>query len=83
MGREDMRIVGRVRGVLGKHFLDMDELHMSCAKGIVRIIGAFRRLAQLEESMPMTDKTLHILEMEIKRIPGVTRVKLSHVEPKP
>lgn len=77
-----MRIVGRVRGVFGKHFLDMDELHMSCAKGVVRVIGVFRRLAQLEDSMPMTDKTLHTLEMEIKRIPGVRRVKLSNVEPR-
>jgi len=82
MGREDMRIIGRVRGVFGKHFLDMDELHMSCAKGIVRVIGTFRRLAQLEDSMPLTDKTLHILEMEIKRISGVKRVKLSNVDPK-
>ena len=80
MGREDMQIIGRVRGVLGKHFLDMDELHISCTKGVVRIMGTFRRLGQLAEALPITEKSLHDLKLEIKRLPGVTRVQLSHDE---
>lgn len=77
MGREDMQIIGRVRGVLGKHFLDMDDIHIGCAKGVVRVLGKFSRLGQLAEIMPITEKTLHDLKMEIKRLPGVKRVQLS------
>jgi hypothetical protein len=80
MGREDMQIIGRVRGVLGKHFLDMDNIHIGCAKGVVRILGKFRRLGQLADALPITEKTLHDLKMEIKRLPGVTRVQLSQDE---
>jgi len=80
MGREDMQIIGRVRGVLGKHFLDMDDIHISCAKGIVRVLGTFRRLGQLAEVMPITEKTLHDLKLEIKRLPGVNRVQVSRDE---
>ncbi len=77
MGREDMQIIGRVRGVLGKHFLDMDNLHISCTRGVVRVLGCFSRMGQLAEVMPVTEKTLHDLKMEIMRLPGVRRVQLS------
>lgn len=77
MSSEDMRIIGRVRGVLGKHFLDMDNLHIGCSKGVVRVLGTFRRLGQLANVMPVTEKFLHDLKMEIKRLPGVNRVQVA------
>jgi trehalose-6-phosphatase len=74
MGKDDMQIAGRVRGILGKHFLDLDPLHIACTKGVVRIVGEFKRIGQLAEIMPITEKILHDLKTEIKRLPGVKRV---------
>ena len=74
MAKEDMRSAGRIRGVLGKHFLDLDKLHISCSKGVVRILGDFQRLGALSEVMPITEKFLHDLRNEIKRLPNVRRV---------
>jgi hypothetical protein len=72
-----MQIIGRVRGILGKHFLEINELHIACARGVVRIVGTIRRLsvpAELAALMPVTDKFIHELKNEIKRLPGVKRV---------
>lgn len=77
MGKEDMRAIGRIRGILGKHFLDLDELHINCSKGVVRILGRFRRLGSLSGVMPITERFLHDLKMEIKRLPNVRRVMLA------
>jgi hypothetical protein len=77
MSREDMRVVGRIRGILGKHFLELDELHINCTKGVVRITGTVKRLghpAELSSLMPITEKFLNDLRNEIKRLPNVRRV---------
>ena len=77
MGKEDMRAAGRIRGILGKHFLNLDELHIGCSKGVVRILGKFQRLGALSENMPITERFLHDLKMEIKRLPNIRRVMIA------
>ncbi len=72
-----MRIIGRVRGILGKHFIETDELHISCVKGYVYIVGTMRRLPQLEDRFPITVKFVHDLKGEIKRLSDVRRVKIA------
>lgn len=77
MGAEDMRAVGRIRGILGKHFLELNDLHISCTRGVVRILGSVKRLNAIEglsEIMPITEKFIHDLKMEIKRLPNIRRV---------
>ena len=77
MAREDMKIIRRARGILGKHFIDLDLLHISCVKGVVRILGEFKRLGCLDEIMPITEKILSDLRLEVKRVPDVKRVILT------
>ena len=77
MGAEDMRAVGRIRGILGKHFLELNDLHISCTKGVVRILGTVKRLNAIEglsEIMPITERFIHDIKMEIKRLPNIKRV---------
>ena len=77
MGAEDMRAVGRIRGILGKHFLELNDLHISCTKGVVRILGSVNRLNAIEglsELLPITEKFIHDIKMEIKRLPNIKRV---------
>lgn len=77
MGRKDIRIVGRTRGVLAKHFLELDELHINCTKGLVRITGEIQRMGPLKDIMPINKRVLHDIQVEIKRIPDVKRVVFS------
>ena len=77
MGAEDMRAVGRIRGILGKHFLELNDLHISCTRGVVRVLGTVKRLNAIEglsEIMPITEKFIHDIKMEIKRLPNIKRV---------
>ena len=76
MGKEDMQIITRVRGILGKHFIDMDDVHITCSNGAVRLTGTFKRLGVLAEVMPVTEKVLHDISLEIKRVSGVRRVSM-------
>jgi hypothetical protein len=77
MGRKDIRIVSRTRGILTKHFLELDELHVSCSRGVVRVLGEIQRAGPLKDIMPITNRLLHDLKPEIKRLPDVRRVVFS------
>jgi len=77
MSREDIKIVGRTRSILAKHFLELDELHVGCSRGLVRIVGTVQRIGPLKEVMPITKKFLRDLQMEIKRFKEVKRVVFS------
>ena len=72
-----MRIAGLTRGILGKHFLDLEELRINCYKGVVRVVGKIQRMGYLKEVWPITDKFINDLKHEIKRIKDVKRVLFS------
>ena len=77
MSGKDMRIVGRVRGILGKHFIELDELRISCVRGDVRILGTLKRMKLLEDRFPITDKFINDLKHEIKRIKDVRHIRIT------
>lgn len=69
----DLEIKSRVRGALTKHRLDLTALDFDCCKGSVSFRG---RICFAEGHTPPESNVplLEMLQMELKRIPGVRKV---------
>ena len=68
------QINSAVRSVLAKHWVDMNVLRISSTRGTVRIEGDMRLLPGHHPRQPGAAK-MERIQSEIRRIPGVRRVR--------
>ena len=72
-GSQHLQINSGVRSVLARHLVDPRGVEVSASRGVVRLRGQIYRLSE-GPYQPMSPETLLVIEGEILRIKGVTRV---------
>ena len=73
MPKSDIEIKAKVRAVLSKHWVDLHRIGFDCCRGTVRFRG---ELSWIPGHEGATDEAslLEVLEAEIRRIRGVSKV---------
>ena len=74
----DAMVRSRIRGILGRHYVDQEQLRVIVARGTVRLSGTFARLAEGEETC-LDPQLLQKVGQEIQSITGVKRLYLTEV----
>jgi len=72
-GSQQLQINSGVRSVLARHLVDPRGVEVSASRGVVRLRGQIYRLGEGPYN-PMSPETLQVMEGEIVRIKGVSRV---------
>jgi hypothetical protein len=73
MGSSDQEINRGVRTVLTRHWVDLTKTAFASRRGIVRLMGEMRRIGP-ETGKRLDPTHLEVMETELKRVTGVTRV---------
>ncbi len=69
----DFRVNSMVRSILCRHWIDLRALRFGSFRGTVRLVGELH-LCESRDPNAFTSSTLDVLETEIRRLPGVSRV---------